>query len=83
MILGSVEDSSSIEEQFIFTSDSNQIINITLVPEKSLDDFDIGIYDASGKLIGTSESATLIDNITIKARSGEQFTVLVKLAASY
>ncbi|KAL4485007.1 hypothetical protein ABPG74_020184 [Tetrahymena malaccensis] len=83
MILGTVNDfDSSKLEKYTFTSNEDQIVIIVVVPEKSLDDFSLGVYDQNGKLIATSDNSDLVETITLKAKKGQKLTASIKLSSS-
>ncbi|KAL4497774.1 hypothetical protein ABPG72_000529 [Tetrahymena utriculariae] len=83
MILGTVDDfDSSKLEKYTFISNDDQIVTIVVIPEKSLDDFSLGVYDQNGKLIATSDNFALVETITIKAKKGQKLTASIKLSSS-
>jgi len=47
-----------------------------------LDIFSLSLYDALGKLIGSSTSSDLVQTITIKAMKGAKLTAAVSLQSS-
>jgi hypothetical protein len=55
---------------------------VLVVPEKQLDNFDLAIKDASGRVIAESHSSGYIDWIQLQAPKGGKMSIEVSLAAS-
>jgi hypothetical protein len=69
-------------DQFPAKSLRDQFVTVLVVPEKQLDDFDLVIKDATGRVIAQSSSASYIDWIQLQAPRGGRMTIEVSLAAS-
>ena len=75
MVEGTSSSYSDVDT-YSFTSASNQVVTIVLVPEYQLDDFDLTITDSSNNTISVSNESVFIDwvqlkvpaNTTIKAK---------------
>ncbi len=70
--------SYSDEDIYEFTSATHQVVTITLVPEKQLDDFDLVIRDENGNLVAYSDTTTFIDWVQLKVPSGTKLKAYVK-----
>jgi hypothetical protein len=69
-------------DEFSFTSNSDQLVTVCVVPEKSLDDFDFEITDAAGEVLVTSDSDDNIDWAQLQVKKGTKLNVRVKLKDS-
>ena len=70
-------------DTFSFTSQSDQLVTIALVPEKQLDDFDFEVLDDKGKVLLKSDSDDLIDWAQLEVKKGTKLSVRVKLKESH
>jgi len=59
-----------------------QFVTVLVVPEKSLDDYDLVIKDSSGRVIGQSTSHSYIDWVQLPAPRGGRMSIEVSLAGS-
>lgn len=69
-------------DEFAFTSKSDQLVSVAVVPEKQLDDFDFEITDQKGNVLLKSDSDHLIDHAQLRVKEGTQLKVRVKLKDS-
>jgi hypothetical protein len=69
-------------DEFDFTSNSDQLVTVCVVPEKSLDDFDLEITDDKGNVLAKSDSDELIDWAQIQVKKGTKLKARVKLKDS-
>jgi hypothetical protein len=60
----------------------DQFVTVLVVPEKQLDNFDLTIKDATGRVIAQSKSSSYIDWIQLQAPKGGSMKIEVSLAAS-
>ena len=82
MVLGKSSSFSDIDS-YSFNSSENQVVTITLIPEKGLDDFDIAVFDGENKLVATSNTLNMVEFIQLEVPAGKKLKVKVKCAASY
>ena len=75
MITGS---SDSEEDVYTFTNKQDQIVTFVLTPEKQLDDFDMVLYNSSGRPIIESSIFNYIDSIQAQLPKGT-YKIGVKL----
>jgi hypothetical protein len=69
-------------DAFEFTSATDQLVTIAVVPEKQLDDFDFEITDQHNNVLLSSDSGDLIDWAQMQVSAGTKLKVKVKLASS-
>lgn len=63
-------------------SQRDQFVTVLVVPEKQLDNFDLTIKDATGRVIAKSNSSSYIDWVQLQAPKGGRMSIEVSLAAS-
>jgi hypothetical protein len=72
-----------ISDTFTFVSSEQQLVTIAVVPEKSLDDFDLQLNStASGTIVATSTSGLWMDWIQVQSAANEAFSITVSLGNS-
>lgn len=76
--IGSYYESDS----YAFTSSSTQLVTILVVPDKSLDNFDVTVLDGGGNEIATSNSYFFIDWVQVSVPAGTRLEARVHLASS-
>lgn len=59
-----------------------QFVTVLVVPEKSLDDYDLVVKDTSGHVLASSTSHSYIDWVQLPAPRGGRMSIEVSLAAS-
>lgn len=69
-------------DEFAFTSSSDQLVTIAVVPEKSLDDFDFDVCDQHGNVLLSSDASDTIDWAQLQVPAGTTLSVKVKLGGS-
>jgi hypothetical protein len=69
-------------DEFEFTSNSDQLVTVCVVPEKSLDDFDLEIVDDKGNVLAKSDSDDLMDWTQLQVKKGTKLKARVKLKDS-
>lgn len=68
--------------RYAFTSAGAQLVTIVLVPEKSLDNFDLTLLDGAGNEIAASNSYFYVDWIQVSVPAGQTLEARVHLASS-
>lgn len=69
-------------DTFAFTSAHDQLVTVVVVPEKSLDDFDLLLVDDAGDVVASSRSRRYIDWIQLDVPAGTRLHARVVLASS-
>lgn len=69
--------------EYSFSSFSEQIISVLVVPEKQLDDFDLELLDGNKKIVARSNTPNYIDFIQLRVAKNSKWTARIKLKASY
>jgi hypothetical protein len=63
-------------------SQRGQYVTVLVVPEKSLDDYDLTIKDSTGRVLAQSNSHSYIDWVQLPAPRGGRMSIEVSLAGS-
>lgn len=79
MVEGYISHSYSELDTYTINSDTAQYVTILLLPEYTLDDFDMVIKDAEGNVVASSNSGDFVDWIQIPVAANSTLTVEVEL----
>ncbi|MCM2277368.1 MAG: hypothetical protein NDJ89_04775 [Oligoflexia bacterium] len=84
LVIGEISQGERGEDRYAFRSVEEQLVTLALVPEKSLDDFDLLVLDERGNPIAASDHAGMerIEWIQLRAPAGARLQALVRLRGS-
>ncbi len=79
MVEGYIKYPYSEIDSFVINSAEAQYVTILLMPEYTLDDFDVVVKDNEGNVVATSNSGDYVDWIQIPVNANATYTVEVEL----
>lgn len=68
-------------DYYPINSNQDQFVTILLMPSFDLDNWDLAVYDDSGKLIAASEATTTIDFLILNVSGNTKFYVAARLTS--